>query len=402
MLSFAGNLEQKRPRKLCQSITHQGKAWKGQPAKKSKISDSQFTVDINCTGRVRFDPYIIDGASPLWCAAGAGHLPIVKHLVNAGADVNHLTKSNSTPLRAACFDGRVDIVRFLIEEGKADYNIANKFNNTCLMIAAFNGHLSVVRYLLEIGIDPNVAANCGATALHFSSENGALDIVMELVEKGKADVLRKNKYGLNPLMSAAVHCQEAVFDYLYERCESSLSEEEKIAAFELLGASFANDKEKYDLHRCYHFLTKALTMRLANDQLAKQSIESIKAYGFHKEAQSLQELQVQENLPHQLHMEGLVVRERILGQFNPELPNAIVYRGAVHADVKDFEKCIALWLHALQIKQERLTNASVTKDVLRFAQVFCQMISLAVKVHFPDFLRVLESTAKAIEKGFER
>ena len=53
--------------------------------------------------------------------------------------------SNSTPLRAACFDGRADIVQYLIEEGKADFNIANKFNNTCLMIASFNGHLNVVR-----------------------------------------------------------------------------------------------------------------------------------------------------------------------------------------------------------------------------------------------------------------
>ena len=90
----------------------------------------------------------------------------------------------SSDLRAACFDGRADIVRYLIEEGHANFNIANKFNNTCLMIAAFNGHLEVVKYLLEVGANPDETANCGATALHFAAETGAIDIVKELVEKG--------------------------------------------------------------------------------------------------------------------------------------------------------------------------------------------------------------------------
>ena len=91
----------------------------------------------------------------------------MKALVRAGADVNHATKTFSTPLRAACFDGRLDIVKYLMEHG-ADIHLANKYNNTCLMIAAFKGHLDVVKSLLEVGADPNQKAHCGATALHFS------------------------------------------------------------------------------------------------------------------------------------------------------------------------------------------------------------------------------------------
>lgn len=83
------------------------------------------------------------GATALWCAAGAGHLGIVKRLVRAGANVNHATKTLSTPLRAACFDGRLDIVKYLVRHG-ADIHKANKYNNTCLMIAAYKGHLDVV------------------------------------------------------------------------------------------------------------------------------------------------------------------------------------------------------------------------------------------------------------------
>ena len=38
------------------------------------------------------------------CAAGAGYYNIVTALITHGADVNHVTKTNSTPLRAACFE----------------------------------------------------------------------------------------------------------------------------------------------------------------------------------------------------------------------------------------------------------------------------------------------------------
>ena len=57
---------------------------------------------------------------------------MVQTLVSAGADVNHPTATLSTPLRAACFDGRLDIVQFLVEHG-ADIHLANKYNNTCLV-----------------------------------------------------------------------------------------------------------------------------------------------------------------------------------------------------------------------------------------------------------------------------
>jgi len=79
-------------------------------------------------------------------------LNIVKELVKAGADVNHPTKTNSTPLRAACFDGRLDIVTYLTQH-KADIHIANKYNNTCLMIAAYKGHIDIVSGFVRVLIN---------------------------------------------------------------------------------------------------------------------------------------------------------------------------------------------------------------------------------------------------------
>lgn len=67
-----------------------------------------------------------------------GHLSVIKLLVKNGADVNYRTDTDSTPLRAACFDGRLDIVQYLVNHN-ANVNLANAYNNTCLMISSYKG-----------------------------------------------------------------------------------------------------------------------------------------------------------------------------------------------------------------------------------------------------------------------
>lgn len=67
-----------------------------------------------------FDGETIEGAPPLWCAAAAGHIDIVKLLVSHGAKVNSTTRTNSTPLRAACFDGHLDTVKYLVAHGAGE------------------------------------------------------------------------------------------------------------------------------------------------------------------------------------------------------------------------------------------------------------------------------------------
>ena len=46
-----------------------------------------------------FDGETIEGATPLWCAAAAGHIDVVSKLIDTGANVNKTTLTNSTPLR---------------------------------------------------------------------------------------------------------------------------------------------------------------------------------------------------------------------------------------------------------------------------------------------------------------
>lgn len=118
----------------------------------------------------------MEGASALWSAAAAGFFEVVKYLVlDCSANVNGVTSTNSTPLRAACYDGRMQIVRFLVENG-ADLEIANRHGHTSLMIACYRGHIQIVKYLLERGASVNRKSIKG-TAPFPPENNGVLMFV---------------------------------------------------------------------------------------------------------------------------------------------------------------------------------------------------------------------------------
>lgn len=357
----------------------------------------KFNPDLEQEGTVKFDGYVIEGASPLWCAAGAGHLSVVKMLVRAGANVNHPTKTNSTPLRAACFDGRLDIVKYLTDHS-ANIHITNKYNNTCLMIAAYKGHVDVVQFLLELGANPDEKAHCGATALHFAAECGHVKIVRELLAHGAK--ITKNEHGMTPLIAAAERTRSEVVECLISRPD--VSRLEKVDALELLGASFASDKDNYNIELAFQYMIKGMQERYCDPNviLSKPPSKPVPAYESRIECGTVEEL---ENIRHNsgaLHMESLAIRERILGPHNPEVPHPVIFRGAVFADNARFDRCLQLWVHALRLKQ--MNKVCVMKDLLRFAQVFSQMLHVGVQLEFEAVHEVLGATVIELKRNKEK
>lgn len=355
---------------------------------------SKFEVNLEQRATVRFDGYVIQEATALWCAAGAGHLDIVKLLIKHGAYVNSTTATNSTPLRAACFDGHLAIVKYLLEQG-ADLTIPNKYSNTCLMISSYKGHAEVVKHLLQKGADPDLKAHCGATSIHFAAECGRVEVVKELVQFGAS--MLPNDLGMTPLMVAAECGREKIVQYFLAQVKCTRLR--RIEALELLGASFANDKETYDLAKTYKYLLKAMNVRMLDKNesveeedeegiIPKPSCKPIPAYDNHMESQNHRDLERIENDRDALHMEALTIRERILGSKNPEIPHPVIFRGAVFADNGRFDRCIALWNHAMVLRQEN--NRSIHKDLLRFSQVFSQMVTIGVELDYRDVERVMQ------------
>ncbi len=91
------------------------------------------------------------GRTALWLACFYGHLEVVRTLIEIGkADINISDHKNWTPLRAAICQGHIDIVKYLIEQFNAVIDETRDF-----FIAIKYGHFHIIDYLLNQGCDPN-------------------------------------------------------------------------------------------------------------------------------------------------------------------------------------------------------------------------------------------------------
>lgn len=344
-----------------------------------KLLLEKFEPNLEQECSILFDISMVHGVTPLWCAASRGHLDVIKLLVRRGAQVNHLTKNESTPLRAACFTGRLDIIQYLVAHG-SDLNLSNKYNNNCLMIASYKGFLDVVEFLLKNGAEVNQQANCGASALHYAAEVGNTAVCGLLLDYGAT--LLPNEFGFHAVLMAAERVREKVVKMFLDR-PGLLDSRQRIDVLELMGASFANDKEHYSLAKAHYYLTIAMELRLEDPKaLAKRVLPPIPAYGDWAESQTMEELQAIRLNHNSMHMEALTIRERILGPSFPDLIHPIIFRGAVCADNGRFDRCEKLWLHALELRQAN--GLSIQKDLLRFAQLFAQVYHVNFKFNMSN------------------
>jgi len=329
----------------------------------------RYKADIEARGTLKVDDHVIEGCTPLWAAAVTGHLDVVKLLIERNADVDGRTLTNSTPLRSAAYVGRLNIVSWLVENG-ADVNARNNFEDTPLMVACFHGHMPVVNYLIEHGANMDLQDKQGNTALHWAVESGHLEIANKLLALGASQF--PNIHHLTPLLLASNNCKIDMVEYFVKRPECT--KEQRIEGLELLGATIANEPKVYDIKKAFSYMKRGMEERFAEKfrPLLKKRMEPLKVYENRKESQTLEELDLLEGDDHAIHMEGLIIRERILGTDNTELLFPIRYRGAVFADSKNYEQCIGLWEHAMEIRQR--SNESLRDDLKCMAGLFGEML----------------------------
>ena len=255
----------------------------------------------------------------MWAAAAFGRLDVVKLLIERNADVESRTSTGSTPLRVAAYEGHIDIVRCLVERG-ADVNARNDYESTPLMATCYHGHFSVVTYLIDKGGIIDQQFKDGSTALHYAVQWGHFEIVSELLALGASQL--PNNQGLTPLLYACNQCSIDMVEYIINRPECT--KEQRIDALEFLGACIANnDDECRGIEKAFSYLKRGMEERYEDPvhPLLKKKMEPVEAYQNRKESQTLEELALLEGDNHAISMEGLIIRERILGPDNPKLEN---------------------------------------------------------------------------------
>ena len=173
------------------------------------------------------------GWMPLSNAAQYGWEEIVKLLIDAKADVNHMDNDGWSPLRKASLNGHTNIVELLKRAGAKDFsvhygngdifsesyfrlkydfigsyiknggdvNVKNKDGQTAIMMAAFY-YADIVKQFINAKADVNAKDNEGWTAAMSASTTGNMDALKLLIDAG-ADINVKDKYGWTALMRAS-------------------------------------------------------------------------------------------------------------------------------------------------------------------------------------------------------
>ena len=338
-----------------------------------------YGADIEDRGTIKKDDEVIEGCTPLWVAAATGHLDVVKLLIEQNAEVDGRTTTDSTPLRVAAHDGHLDVVRCLVESG-ADVNARNDEGYTPLIVACFWGHLNTVTYLIHKGAFIDLQYEDGCTALHHAVQRGHLKVVSQLLALGASQL--PNNQGLTPLLYACDYCSIEIVEYLIKRPECA--KEQRIDALELLGATIANDESR-DIKKAFSYMKRGMEMRYEDPAhpLLKKKMEPVEAYQNRKESQTLEELALLEGDDHAIGMEGLIIRERILGSDNPAILYEIRCRGDVLADSEEYELCFGLWKRAM----EKATNndVSVIGDLGSYTSAFGKMVEKGILLR-PNFI----------------
>lgn len=217
--------------------------------------------------------------------------------------------------------------------------------------------------------------------------------------------MEKDAYGMSPLLAAAVAGYASIVEFLIERNECT--KEEKIDALELLGATYVDKKR--DMLGAILFWRQAMEERFANEYhpvLKPERTSSIAAYENSKEVVSIDQLDELISDPDDMRMQALLVRERILGPAHPDTSYYIRYRGALYADMGNFDRCIQLWTYALDMQQNVLEPLSpmTQSSFLSFAELFSFMTTEwrnrpARRVPFKDIMAVLLKAVNELERG---
>ena len=228
------------------------------------------------------------------------------------------------------------------------------------MKAILLSKVNIATSLIKQGANLDLQDKNGDTGLHYAVCTHSPEITNRILTLGASCM--SNNWGLTPLLLASSIGGSKVVEDLIKRPE--ITKEQRIDALELLGASIITSYDYFvPVEMGFKYIKRGMEERFADPSqpLVKPTLEPVEAYQKRKESQTLEELALIEDDLDALVMEGLNIRERILGKENPELLYQIRQVASFYPIKSDLSTCISLHRHAMKIAQS--SNVSFASDL---------------------------------------
>lgn len=344
---------------------------------------------VELKGRINiFDEQYINGATALYCACYRAHFTVAKTLIEFGkANVNQDTEDQRKfPLFLhATTMNRLDIVRFLIENGYSDVNKTRSndyYKVTALILASKQGNNSLIEYLIQVGADLNHSARLMRGSLEtpivVAARAGHVESV-RLLYDANVDLKTRDESCKSFMNIALQHNYESLIDFLLERSINTIED------FELsMSSSTDIPLTTEQMNTAFERLKYALQYRQSK-HLEKVCIEPIVAYNYDRECQTIDELNLIENDHQRIIIEIILIRERFFkSQKDVKIMRTLLDKyGDWLVSKAEFDTCRHVLIHLFYLYQQ--VGESTTLH--RFVWLFCKMLTLNQIIPAQSFLQ---------------
>ena len=156
------------------------------------------------------------GATPLFVAAQLGHVEVARLLLEKQKTNPVLATpvNRTTPLTAAAFNGRMELVQLLLTSGRVDINTRQKDGATALFAAVQADRPVVTELLIREGADVNLPLDDRTTPLCLAVYNGNIDLVKLLLQAPGIQINQTGLENTSPLFYAADRGDEEIVELL--------------------------------------------------------------------------------------------------------------------------------------------------------------------------------------------